>query len=556
VCHFVWEGQLGNTFKKMQIVSMKGLFVSPVLLCAFMLFLLLAAALLTPDQALAVCACGNGDGQPTLYEPITIDGDVAEWGTPTQTDTVLADEDNTVCDGPSGGIIDLDAPVQSTGRDIVQFTFTYDDTWLYFYTERIGSASNTQTFLYYADTNDDGYMSSTEPVIVAEWKGANRNVDIFVARYNPVDAVNGDATVDSAGLGDGYALPGNLHSIPKNPDYSGTWGSADGFTFEFAIEWTVLDPTFTGPVGHTIHVSSTNANKGANGLGAQIDDNLGGCGGGAGSTQYADLDFSPAYTYSGYWGDTVWDLHHLVNLGNGDDSFAFAYTIVPTTWSPTVTLYLDDGDSIYDTGDSVIAGTVALASGGSVDVFTVYDIPSFSSGIATVVTTATSQYNTAVADSVTDTVNALYPNITTMKYISAVADSTAATPPGADKPLPGSVVTYTIEVSNGGNAPPNTDTISVRDTVPAAVSMYIGTGATSPVTFDAGTTLLSYTYSGLASTGDDIAFTSMSSGSPAYTYTPVPVSGYDSAVTGFKVDPQGDFDGSTSFDLTYEVMIP
>ena len=545
-----------NVIKKLHPESVRGLFVSPVFLCAVALFALIAAGLVTPGESLAVCACGNGDGAPMLYAPIIVDGNVAEWGTPSQTGTVLADEDNNVCDGPSGGIVDLDAPVQSTGRDIVQFTFTYDDTWLYFYTERIGSASNTQTFLYYADTNDDGYMSSTEPVIVAEWKGNNRNVDIFIARYNPVDAVNGDSTVDSAGLGDGYALPGNLHSIPKNPDYSGTWGSVNGFTFEFGVQWSILDSTFTGPVGHTIHVSSTNANKGAAGLGAQIDDNLGGCGGGAGSTQFADVAFSNAYTLSGYWADTVWsDLHHLVNLGNGDDSFAFAST-TSSAWAPSVTLYLDDGDSIYDTGDSVIAGTVALASGSSVDIFIAYSIPSFSSGIATVVTTATSQYNTIVTDSVTDTVNALYPNITSMKYISAVADSTAATPGGADKALPGSVITYTIDVSNGGNAPPNADTLVVRDNVPTSVSMYIGTGAASPVTFDAGTTLLSYTYSSLASTGDDIAFTSESSGSPAYTYTPVPVSGYDSAVTGFKIEPKGNFDASTSFDLTYEVMIP
>ena len=34
------------------------------------------------------------------------------------------------------------------------------------------------------------------------------------------------------------------------------------------------------------------------------------------------------------------------------------------------------------------------------------------------------------------------------------------------------------------------------------------------------------------------------------------VQGFDGAVTGFKVDPQGDFDGSTSFGLTYEVRIP
>ncbi|MDT8395734.1 MAG: hypothetical protein RRA32_04695 [bacterium] len=545
---------MGNAVEKERKGTIGERFVSPLILHVGALFLVIGSLLLLPCKALAVCACGDGDGQPTLYEPITIDGSVADWN------TTIADEDNNVCDGPAGGLTDLDAPVPSIGRDIVQFSYTYDNTWLYLYTERLGgdSSANTQTFLFYADTNDDGYMSSTETVIVAEWKGNNRLVSIYLAQYNPVDAVNGDSTVDSAGFGDGYALPGNLKNISSAiSTYSGHYGTADGFAMEFAINWFALDPSFTGPVGHTIHVSSTNANKNAGGLGAQINDNLGGCGGGGGSTQFADLDFSPAYTLSGYWGDTVWGLHHLVNLGNGDDAFAFAYTILPTTWSPAVTLYLDDGDSIYDTGDSLIAGTVALASGSSVDIFTVYTIPSFSSGIATVVTTATSQYNTAVADSVSDTVNAPYPNISSMKYISAVADSTAATPGGADKALPGSVVTYTITTTNSGNAPPNSDSLAIRDSIPAVVTMYVGTGAASPVTFDAGTTLLSYSYVSFASTGDDIAFTSGSSASPAYTYTPVPdAQGYDSAVTGFRIEPQGDFDGSTSFDLTYQVMIP
>lgn len=518
----------------------------------------LCSIVIMPAASHAACACGGDDGIPLTYSPtapLTMDGDVADWGTLSQPGTILNDEDNNVCDGPSGGIPDLDAPVQSTGRDIVQFSFTYDDAWLYFYTERIGSSNNTQTFLYYADVDDDGFQEDGEPVIVAEWKGNNRTVNIYIADYNPVDAINGDSVVDSAGFGDGYALPGNLKNISSAiGTYSGTYGSASGLAMEFGIEWTRLG--FSGPVGHTIHVSSTNANKNANNLGAQIDDNLGGCGGGAGSTQFADLDFSGAYTFSGYWGDTVWGLHHLVNLGNGDDSFAFAYTVYGS-WSPTVSLYVDDGDSIFTTSDAPIASTVGLASGDSVEVISVYDIGNFTSGIATVVITATSQYDPIATDSVTDTINALFPDITSLKFISAVADTTAATPGGADKALPGAVITYTITVTNSGNASPNTDTMVIRDTVPSTVQMYIGTGVSSPVSFDPGTTTLSYNYSSLASTTDDISFTSESGPSPAYTYTPVPdPQGYDGSLTGFRVDPDGDFDGSTSFDLSYDVRIP
>jgi hypothetical protein len=205
--------------------------------------------LLFPVISRAASFCGGGDGIPLTYSPtapINIDGDVADWGTTSQAGTVLNDGDNNVTDGPLGGLTDLDAPVQSTGRDIIQFSFTYDDNFLYFYTERTGSVNNTQTFLYYADVDNDGFQEDGEPVIVAEWQGNNRNVNIFIADYNPVDAINGDSTVDSAGLGDGYALPGNLKNISSAiSTSSGTYGSTGGLNMEFRIEWTSLGFTAT-----------------------------------------------------------------------------------------------------------------------------------------------------------------------------------------------------------------------------------------------------------------------------------------------------------------------
>jgi uncharacterized repeat protein (TIGR01451 family) len=486
-----------------------------------------------------------------------MDGNVADWGTTSQPGTILNDQDNNVCDGPSGGIPDLDAPVQSTGRDIVQFAYTYDDSFLYFYTERIGSTSNTQTFLYYADVDNDGYQEDGEPVIVVEWQGNTGQINAYIASYNPVDAVNGDSTVDSAGLGDGYALPGNLKSISSAiGTSSGTYGSSSGLAMEFRIEWTRLG--FTGPVGHTIHVSSTNANKNANNLGAQIDDNLGGCGGGAGTTQYADLDFSGAYSLQGAPASTVYGLHHLVNLGNGDDSFAFAYTITgPHT--PTVTLYLDDGDAIFDTGDSVIAGTVAVATGASVDIFIAYGIGPTALGIATVTTTATSEFSltqsVTISDFVVDTVEVTAPDLVTIKSISGVADTRVfnSTNP---KAIPGASVTYSIQVLNVGNGPTETDSVVITDTIPPGTEMYVGNGSASPVIWSGAGSGLTYSFISLGSTGDDIAFTSESGPAPAYTYTPTgDANGFDSAVTGFRINPKGAFNPSSSFTLEPRVRV-
>ncbi len=516
--------------------------------------------LLVPTVGWTACVCGGGDGIPLIFSPtapIDIDGDVADWGTTSQTGTVLNDEDNNVCDGPSGGIPDLDAPVQSTGRDIVQFAYTYDDTFLYFYTERTGSTNNTQTFLYYADVDNDGYQEDGEPVIVVEWQGNTGQVNAYIASYNPVDATNGDSTVDSAGLGDGYALPGNLKNISSAiSTSSGTLGSTSGLSMEFAIEWTRLG--FSGPVGHTIHVSSTNANKNANNLGAQIDDNLGGCGGGAGTTQYADLDFSGAYSLQGAQASTVYGVHHLVNLGNGDDGFSFAYTITGPH-SPSVTLYLDDGDAIFDTGDSVIAGTLAVASGASVDIIIVYGIGPVSLGVATVTTTATSEFSltqsVTISDSVADTVEVLSPDLVTIKSISGVADARAFNSSNP-KAIPGASVTYSIQVSNVGNGPTETDSVFVTDSIPPGTEMYVGDGFASPVTWSGAGSGLTYSFVGLGDTGDDIAFTSESGPSPAYSYNPTgDADGYDNALTGFRINPKGAFNPSSSFTLSTQVRV-
>ena len=79
----------------------------------------LLIAALAPAAAWAVCTCGFQDGLFTLA-PIMIEGNMADWA------PVLADPDNNVCDGPTNGLTDRDAPVQSTGRDLTHFAYTWD----------------------------------------------------------------------------------------------------------------------------------------------------------------------------------------------------------------------------------------------------------------------------------------------------------------------------------------------------------------------------------------------------------------------------------------------
>ena len=68
------------------------------------------------------------------------------------------------------------------------------------------------------------------------------------------------------------------------------------------------------------HISSTNANPGSAGLGAQIDDNLGGCGGAcAGSNQFGDVEPEPVSVTPGTF---TYLFHQIMNTGNGVDATA------------------------------------------------------------------------------------------------------------------------------------------------------------------------------------------------------------------------------------------
>ena len=167
------------------------------------------------------CSCGFVDGQPSVastLNPITIDGDMSDWG------FFIADDDNNACDGPANNLnpppdpwVDRDSQPVSEGRDLVQFTWTYDQTSLLLYTARSDSSSNNNVnkFVYYADIDNNGLMETGEPVIGAVWKGTNRNVDVSMGTYVAF-APSGDATVDSLGFGDGYSMPG---TVDKNSIY-------------------------------------------------------------------------------------------------------------------------------------------------------------------------------------------------------------------------------------------------------------------------------------------------------------------------------------------------
>ncbi len=516
----------------------------PLLTKATLLVSLIIAGPFYPGSTLAQCVCGFDDGIFTLTT-IVVDGDTSDWA------SVLGDPDNNVCDGPSGGIPDLDAPVQSTGRDIAQFAFTWDATSVYLFTERVGSQSNAQQFIYYADTDNDGLMETGEPVVGVSWKGSNRNVDVSLFSYVSDDPA-GDPMVDGGGLADGYTLPGSFvdASGGTNPVRSGAWGSADGLNMEFSVSWAELGLAPGTPF--TFHVSSTNSSLDAANIADKIDDNLSGCGGGSGSSQFAALTFIPNLTLSGKHLDAVVAAHTLTNDGNGDDIFDLA-SVIAGDHTPTVSYYRDaDASGDLSAGDFLLTDTDAdlfpdtglVAAGQTVELLIIYEIGFVSAfdpmGIATIVTTATSSFDTLSSQFVTDTVEIiLAADLILVKSVVVLQDPVSGmTDP---KAIPGAIVLYTITVSNQGGIPADLNTTILTDKIPANSSLLVSDiagGGSGPVSFSDGSPAsgLTYTFTSLGSTTDDLEFSD--DGGATFNYTPVPdIDGADSNVTDIRISP-------------------
>lgn len=515
---------------------------SPAGACLFICICIICLAM--PRAAYALCSCAYDDGQFSLDQGIVIDGSMADWA------PVWADPDNNACDGGAGGIEpqpDLDAPAPPADEDIIHFAFTWDSSGIYVYIERVDSAKGNQEFTFYVDADNDGLMETGEPVIFVQWNGKKRDVKIFVGAYVE-SAPGGDSMVDGGGYADGYSLPGT--ATFGAPSYKGKWGSADGLTMEWMIPW--VDLGLAPGTAFTYHLSSAS-------------DNMAGCGGGAGSTQYAGLTFSPDQYIQTTQLTTVYAAHTLTHTGNGNDTFDFSSTI-SGDFTPTVSYYNDaDGSGTFTAGDTLLTDTDGdgvtdtglLIPGASIDILIAYTVGAVSPGVASIVTTAASSFDPNTSQFVTDTVAVvLFPDIITVKSVVVYSDPINGTT--NPKAIPGAQMLYTIQVTNQGVGAADTDTTVVIDSIPANTQMYV---AGAPIDFVDGATPsgLTYTFTSLSSTTDDVDFSN--DGGATYTYTPTPdADGYDSAVTNIRVNPKGQFDASDgvnnpSFEIRFRVRV-
>ena len=153
------------------------------------------------------------------------------------------------------------------------------------------------------------------------------------------------------------------------------------------------------------------------------------------------------------------------------------------------------------------------------------------------------------------------PNFTILKMVQVASDPVNG---GINpKSIPGAYVLYSILITNQGAGTGDTNSIVITDTIPANTAMFVGDlGAvgSGPIQFIDGspTSGLTYTFSGLSNTSDDVAFSN--NGGTTFAYVPIPdVNGFDANVSAIRVNPKGLFNGAgsgnPSFQITFRVRI-
>jgi uncharacterized repeat protein (TIGR01451 family) len=131
------------------------------------------------------------------------------------------------------------------------------------------------------------------------------------------------------------------------------------------------------------------------------------------------------------------------------------------------------------------------------------------------------------------------------------------------KSLPGATKLYVVTISNGGAGAVDSNTVIVSDPIPANTKMFVGNlGApgSGPVAFVNGSpsSALTWTFSGLNSTTDDLEFSN--DGGASWTYVPVAdAQGCDAAITHIRMRPKGvmpgNAGGNPSFQLQFRVVV-
>ena len=243
-----------------------------------------------------------------IQRTITIDaalsgGGTSDWKTPADI-TSNSGQFSTDAEGDkqTGTAADLDYKINSTGRDLKSFAFTFDSSFLYLWIERFASTSNTTDWWFFMDTSGgapNGLMQTGEPLLRVSWQGNNGATTVRLYNYIsarpggdpmtcPATGANSvaDGWCPSAGAADGYDMPGthgteitlqagNGDSQTQNGGL--TSGLQSGLEMETKISWAALG--FAGPSSLGFHIAASNGQN----IPGNTHDNMDGPGGNGGT---------------------------------------------------------------------------------------------------------------------------------------------------------------------------------------------------------------------------------------------------------------------------------
>ena len=158
------------------------------------------------------------------------------------------------------------------------------------------------------------------------------------------------------------------------------------------------------------------------------------------------------------------------------------------------------------------------------------------------------------------------PNLLVVKSSQVFSDPINGEGAGA-KAIPGAFIDYTIQVTNFGAGAVDSNTTVITDPISANTELFVddfdGAGPSiGPVLFSNGTTAsgLSYTFTNLASTTDNLAFSDNGGTDYDKSNTAPDINGCDSTITNIKIPLSGTFNGSNgtdhpSFNVKFRVRI-
>lgn len=504
------------------------LWMDPMLPCRQWMLKLIALALLLTSQAQAAL----------ISRTITIDGTMSDWTTPTNILTNPG-QFSFDCDGtiaPADGGCDGDYQVQSTGRDLKTFSFTWDTNNIYLFVERYASTSNATDWWFYLDTNNSGTQEDNESVVHVDWSGSNGTTGVEICLYDAANNTIGDDLV-SGGSADGYDMPGSIINQSCVSQYSAkggaTTGAGAGVQMEIAISWTALG--LAGPANVGFHISSSNGTNIPN----QLDDNMGGP---AGTAQLFPPDMAVTKTASAA----------TVQAGN-----TVTYTIVLENllYDGFTNITVDD---VLPAQLQYVSHTVSAGSFVDTDADTVPDqwqlasLPQQSSETLTItalalnVPVAVNTTNTATISGSTETDNdATNDSSSVVVQVLPAPELTVTKVSSSAAANPLQTIRYTVSVTNVATV--DASNVVVSDDLPRFTELGLQTFAGQPFRLTQGGIA-----SGLTLGTPEYSTDGGSTWGPA----PNPAATFDPDITDFRIPMVGTMNANgASFQLEYDVRV-